>query len=96
MQFTGYEYNLYSDFNQAIIECAAEYSVKPSENLVLWIMTRVNQDIVHLYEKWGVNDTEFTNALQKVVAEALIMKGYHKEVLGKTNPLFGGNHVQRN
>lgn len=80
MKMTGYEYKIYTDFKQAIKETAAEYNIAISEYMFRWIMTRVDQNIVKLYEEWGVNDTEFVNALQSTVKEALLMKGYHREI----------------
>lgn len=67
---------LYTDFHDAIKEGILKLKATPTEHLINWTMTRINQDIVELYKKFGINDTEFLIELQKVIQECLIMKGY--------------------
>lgn len=73
---TKEEYRLYTDFYAAITSRMDNLKVPVNENLVRFIMTRVDQHTVTLYEEKGIMNAEFGEKLDKIVREALIQKGY--------------------
>lgn len=69
---------MYNDFHQSIEEGIIDLGVEPTEWLINWTMTRVPQEVVFLYENWGISDTECRDELYKTIKQSLQMRGYIK------------------